>query len=54
MTILRLHGWWWPSYSSAEANFWGWRHCVTIGPALILWGLMTEAELIEDARRYGK
>jgi hypothetical protein len=52
MRIIRLGGWWRPNYSAEEAHFWGWRHCLTIGPVVIFWRPMTETELAADAARF--
>lgn len=52
MQIVRVPGWSWPSYSGAE--YFGRRHSLMIGPFLILYGQMTDAEIMRwDALRSG-
>ena len=45
--ILRVPGW---GLSYARAAYYGRRHSLHIGPFLIFWGQMTEAELIALSR----
>lgn len=42
MQVLRIPSW---GFEYGEARYYGWRHCVHIGPLLIFWGRMTEAEI---------
>jgi hypothetical protein len=42
MQIMRVPGW---GFDYCEARYYGRRHSVHIGPVLIFWGQMTEAEL---------
>ncbi len=50
MTVVRVPGW---GFDYSEAHYYGWRHSLHIGPWLIFWGKMTEAELqADDFKRY--
>ena len=41
MAVLRVPGW---GFDHSAAEYYGWRHCLHIGPILIFWGRMTEDE----------
>ena len=42
MEIIRAP--WW-GLSLYPAEYWGWHHAAHVGPLVIFWGKMTEAEL---------
>lgn len=44
MTVLRVPSW---GFDHSTAEYYGWRHCLHIGPVLIFWGRMTEDECRE-------
>ncbi len=50
--ILRA-GWAPPLFSWEDGHYWGWHHYICLGPFIIFWGPMTEAEIIADAERHG-
>ncbi|MDY6960279.1 MAG: hypothetical protein SV862_00045 [Pseudomonadota bacterium] len=47
-------GWGPPYFSWADGHYFGWRQCICLGPLIIFWGLMTEAEVIADAERVAR
>ena len=43
VAVVRVPGW--ALDYQAPGWYWGWRHSVQIGPWIIFWGRMSEAEL---------
>lgn len=42
MQVIRVPGW---GLGYGDACYWGRRHCLEIGPFMILWGQMTDTEI---------
>lgn len=45
-------GWAPPRLSWKDGHYWGWRHCLVVGPWIAFWGLMTQAEIEADAAKH--
>ena len=50
--MIMYVGWAKPWLSYDDGHYWGWRHCLVLGPWIAFWGLMTPAEIEADAARH--